>query len=60
MKLPIDREQAVQVTVGLLRVVAAVMFVQVGGLKIFGWFGWMPEGAELTTLIMTAGILDMQ
>lgn len=59
MKLPINREQAVQATVGLLRVVAAVMFIQVGGLKLFGWFGGMPQGVELTTLIIVAGILEV-
>lgn len=48
-----------QATVGLLRIVAAVMFIQVGGLKLFGWFGGMPEGTELTTLIMVAGILEV-
>jgi len=37
-----NRERALTITWTLLRVVAALMFVQVGGLKLFGWFGGMP------------------
>ena len=42
-----------------MRVAGAIMFIQVGGLKLFGWFGGMPEGFELTTLILVAGILEV-
>ena len=37
-----NRERAVTITWTLLRVVFGLMFVQVGGLKLFGWFGGMP------------------
>jgi hypothetical protein len=36
--------KTVQVTYFLLRVVAGLLFFQVGALKIFGWFGGMPGG----------------
>jgi putative oxidoreductase len=38
------RHQAEQIAFLLLRVVAALLFIQVGGLKLFGWFGGMPPG----------------
>ena len=37
-----NRERALTITWTLLRVVFGLMFVQVGGLKLFGWFGGMP------------------
>ena len=40
-----NMHRAVQVTYFLLRVVAAVMFLQSGGMKLFHWFGGMPGGA---------------
>ena len=36
--------RATQVTVFLLRVVAGLMFLQAGGMKMFDWFGGIPEG----------------
>ncbi len=54
----INRETLVGVAVFLLRVVAGIVFIENGGLKLFGWFGGMPGGMELSTLIFTAGILE--
>ncbi|MBP6060835.1 MAG: DoxX family protein [Candidatus Pacebacteria bacterium] len=54
----INQETCVGVAVFLLRVVAGIVFIQNGGLKLFGWFGGMPGGMELSTLIFTAGILE--
>ena len=47
-----------QVSVFLLRVVPAYLFIQNGGLKLFGWFGGMPAGVPMNTLILVAGILE--
>ena len=41
MKL-MNLERARQVTVFLLRVVAGLLFLQAGGMKIFDWFGGVP------------------
>jgi len=49
----------VDISVLLLRIAAAVIFIQAGGLKLFGWFGGMPEGFGLTPLIMTAALLEV-
>lgn len=49
----------VHFTLFLLRVAAAIIFIQAGGLKLFGWFGGMPQGVPLTTLILIAGILEV-
>ena len=38
--MTIDR--AVQITYFLLRVVSGVLFIQFGGLILFGWFGGVP------------------
>ena len=37
-----NREKAIQITYFLLRVVAALLFIQAGGVKIFDWFGGVP------------------
>ena len=34
---------AVQFTYFLLRVIAGLLFIQFGGLILFGWFGGIPE-----------------
>lgn len=54
-----DKDKAVQITVFLLRVVAGLLFFQVGGLKLFGWFGGMPPGFALTPLLTVAGVLEV-
>lgn len=40
MNMNVNR--AVQITYFLLRVVAGLLFIQTGGLILFGWFGGMP------------------
>ncbi|MEK7552164.1 MAG: DoxX family protein [Patescibacteria group bacterium] len=55
----ITREQAVNFTLLLLRIAAAVIFIQAGGLKLFGWFGGMPAEVPMNTLIYIAGILEV-
>src|SRR6185295_10544468 len=37
--------KAEEIAYFLLRVVSALLFIQVGGMKLFGWFGGMPGGA---------------
>lgn len=39
-----SRESAIQITYFLLRIVAGLMFLQAGGMKLFGWLGGMPGG----------------
>jgi putative oxidoreductase len=53
------REKLIDITLFLLRAAVALVFIQVGGLKLFGWFGGMPEGMVLTPLIMIAGWLEI-
>ena len=53
------KESLVEIALVLLRIAAGVMFIQNGGLKLFGWFGGMPPGMPLTPLIVTAGILEV-
>jgi putative oxidoreductase len=50
---------AVQVTVFLLRVVSGLLLFQAGGLKLFGWFGGMPPGVEVSTLLVVAACLEV-
>jgi putative oxidoreductase len=38
-----NRNRAVQITYFLFRVVAGLLFLQAGSLKLFGWFGGMPD-----------------
>jgi len=44
----------------LLRVVAGLLFLQAGGLKLFSWFGGMPGGMKLELLsqVGIGGILE--
>lgn len=43
-------------SVFLLRAVAGLLFLEHGGMKLWGWFGGM--GGELGMLMMMAGILE--
>ena len=54
------RYDAIQVTALLLRIAAGVMFMQAGGMKLFGWFGGMPGGATLETFsqVWFGGVLE--
>jgi putative oxidoreductase len=53
-------ERAVRLTYFLLRVVAGLLFMQAGGMKLFAWFGGMPGGATAPLLSQTGigGILE--
>ncbi len=42
----------------LLRVISGFLFLENGGLKLFGWFGGVPGGGGLTGLMLVAGILE--
>jgi putative oxidoreductase len=52
--------RAVQIAYFLLRVVAGLLFLQAGGMKLFGWFGGMPGGIKLELLsqVGIGGILE--
>ncbi len=45
-----NMERAVQITYFLLRVVTGLLFIQAGGLILFGWFGGMPGGGSVTLM----------
>ena len=51
---------AKEITYFLLRVVSSFLFIQTGGLILFGWFGGMLGGAKLTLMSQTGigGILE--
>jgi len=42
MRQLINMNKAAQITYFLLRVVSGLLFLQAGGLILFGWFGGMP------------------
>lgn len=48
------------ITYFLLRAVSGFLFIQAGGLILFGWFGGMPGGAKLNLMSETGigGILE--
>jgi putative oxidoreductase len=46
-------------THALLRIVSGLLFLHHGGMKLLGWFGGMPAGAELTPLVVTAGVIEL-
>jgi putative oxidoreductase len=43
----------------LLRIVSGLLFICPGGMKLFGWFGGMPEGVALTPLLGVAGVIEV-
>ena len=43
----------------LLRVASAYIFIQNGGLILFGWFGGMPAGVTVTAILALAGVLEL-
>jgi putative oxidoreductase len=55
-----NMERAKQITYFLLRVVSGLLFLQAGGLILFGWFGGMPEGQSAPLMSQTGigGILE--
>ena len=47
-------------THSVLRIVAGLLFICPGGLKLFGWFGGMPAGSGgLTPLLTAAAIIEV-
>ncbi|MBI1756584.1 MAG: DoxX family protein [Fimbriimonas ginsengisoli] len=57
-----NRDRALQISYFLLRVVPGFMFIQVGGLKLFGWFGGMPPNhvaATFMTQLWIGGALEV-
>jgi putative oxidoreductase len=59
-----NMQRAEQITVFLLRLVAGLLFMQAGGMKLFGWFGGLPREmfpsgtAPLMTQTGIAGVLE--
>lgn len=57
-----NMERAKQITFFLLRVVAGLLFMQVGGMKLFAWFGGIPAAMggqpRLMSQIGIGGILE--
>ena len=53
--------RAAQFTYVLLRVVAGLLFLQSGGVKLFGWFGGMPDGvtAPVMSQIWIGAVLEV-
>jgi len=47
------------ITHSLLRIVAGLLFIFPGGMKLLGWFGGMPPGVALTPLLITAGVIEL-
>jgi putative oxidoreductase len=56
-----NRHPAEEIAYFLLRVVAALVFIQYGGLKLFGWFGGMPGGvtAPFMSQPWIGGVLEV-
>jgi putative oxidoreductase len=46
-------------THSLLRIVAGLLFICPGGMKLFGWFGGMPAGVRLSPLLIAAGVIEV-
>lgn len=55
-----NMNRTVHVAYVLLRVVAGLLFLQAGGMKLFGWFGGMPGGrtVSLMSQIGIGGVLE--
>jgi putative oxidoreductase len=56
-------KRALEASYFLLRVVAGLLFFQAGGLKLFGWFGGMPDPpgstAPLLSQLGIGGLLEV-
>ena len=46
-------------THSLLRIVAGLLFICPGAMKLLGWFGGMPPGVPMTPLLYTAGYIEL-
>ena len=55
-----NRKLLSEVPYFLLRIVAGLLFLQAGGLKLFSWFGGMPGGLKLQLMsqVGVGGILE--
>jgi putative oxidoreductase len=51
-----NMNRAAQIAYFLLRVVAGLLFLQAGGMKLFAWFGGMPPNGETAQLMSQVGI----
>jgi putative oxidoreductase len=51
-----NMNRAVQVTYFLLRVVSGFLFLQAGGLILFGWYGGMPDQPSPPPLMSQTGV----
>ena len=58
-----NRDKAIAITVLLLRVVAGLIFMQVGGMKVLDWFGGIPAGhgghPKVMSQIWIGGMLEL-
>ena len=55
-------QQLQGITHSLLRIVAGLLFICPGAMKLLGWFGGIPghtAGAALPPLIMLAGVIEL-
>ena len=52
------REKFETISLFLLRVAAGLIFVENGGLKLFGWFGGIPGVTEMPALMLVAGLVE--
>ena len=46
-------------THSLLRIVAGLLFICPGAMKLLGWFGGMPAGVPMTPLLYVAGWIEL-
>ena len=57
-----NMNRATQITLFLLRIVAGLLFLQAGGMKLFDWFGGIPaefgSHPKVFSLIWFAGVLE--
>ena len=51
-----QKKQLTDITVLLLRIVTGVIFIQTGGLKVYGWFGGIPPNGGPAPLFSQSGI----
>jgi putative oxidoreductase len=55
-----NKDRAVQIAVFVLRVVAGLLLMQAGGMKLLGWFGGMPGGRPpLMSQLGIGGLLEL-
>jgi len=56
-----NQDRIVQIAYFLLRIVAGFLFLQLGGMKLFGWFGGMPGGgtAPFISQIWIGALLEV-